>query len=404
MGLEVFGKKADFDVGQDAVVRVYIHKLRRKLDEYYAGSGRNDAARLAIPKGEYRFVFQDHAEPLGSIDEIEPEDPALTSEAEVELESLVATAAARSRTRHWLPWLIGALAALLLVNLAVLLLRPAAHRDSAELQAVRNNPVWAKLLDDTLPIYIVVGDYYIFGELNDDGKRLRRLVRDFDINSPNDLEQYLKNNPDLVERYMDMSLQYLPTSTAFALRNLMPILEPNDKSTRQVQVVLASDLTPSMARSAHIIYVGLLSGMGVLRQIVFEGSRFTIGESFDELIDLQTDEHYVSQAGQTLEDRATYLDYGYFSARTGKDGNELVILAATRDVALLHVAEALTQVESLVSLDQHAGVQQDFEALYSVKALERSSLGGQLLITQQFVVPRQGVANSQVSVSAAANE
>ncbi|MGD9843195.1 MAG: hypothetical protein AB7U99_09875, partial [Steroidobacteraceae bacterium] len=30
VGLDVFGKKADFDVGQDAVVRVYIHKLRRK--------------------------------------------------------------------------------------------------------------------------------------------------------------------------------------------------------------------------------------------------------------------------------------------------------------------------------------------------------------------------------------
>ncbi|MGD9843616.1 MAG: hypothetical protein AB7U99_12095, partial [Steroidobacteraceae bacterium] len=298
----------------------------------------------------------------------------------------------------WVPWLMVAVAALLITNLATLVLRPTVQRDSADLQAVRSKPIWAKLLDDSLPIYIVVGDYYIFGELSDDGSRLRRLVRDFDINSPNELEQHLKNSPDLADRYMDLSLQYLPTSTAFALRNLMPILEPNNKGARQVQVILASDLTPTMTRSAHIIYVGLVSGMGILRQIVFDGSRFAIGDSFDELIDLQTGKHYVSQASAAFEDsRAMYMDYGYFSARTTKDGNELVILAGTRDVALLHVAESVTQSVSLASLDKQADVQQGFEgfeALYSVKALERSSLGGRLLLTHQFAARQLGAAAS----------
>ncbi|MGE0189565.1 MAG: hypothetical protein AB7F79_10315 [Steroidobacteraceae bacterium] len=398
VGLDVFGKKADFDVGQDAVVRVYIHKLRRKLDDYYAGPGKDDESRWIIPKGEYRFVFQDHAESPLQAEEPEPDDPVLNSEAEVELESLVASAAARSNARRWVPWLMATVAALLITNLATLVLRPTVQRDSADLQAVRSNPIWAKLLDDSLPIYIVVGDYYIFGELSDDGSRLRRLVRDFDINSPNELEQHLKNSPDLADRYMDLSLQYLPTSTAFALRNLMPILEPNNKGARQVQVILASDLTPTMTRSAHIIYVGLVSGMGILRQIVFDGSRFAIGDSFDELIDLQTGKHYVSQASAAFEDsRAMYMDYGYFSARTTKDGNELVILAGTRDVALLHVAESVTQSVSLASLDKQADVQQGFEgfeALYSVKALERSSLGGRLLLTHQFAARQLGAAAS----------
>ena len=399
VGQDVFGKKADFDVAQDAVVRVYIHKLRRKLDEYYAGPGKDDSLRLVIPKGEYRFVFQDHAEPLAQLTDLEPEDPVLASEAEVELESLVANAAAHQGARRWLPWLMGVVALLLVINLLVMWLRPAAQLDSAALQTVRSNPVWARMLDDNLPIYIVVGDYYIFGELDDEGIRVRRLVRDFDINSSNDLEQYLKNNPEQVARYMDMTLQYLPTSTAFALRNLMPILEPNNKVAHQVQVILASDLTPAMARSAHIVYVGLLSGMGVLRQLVFDGSRFAIGDSFDELIDQQTGKHYVSQAGLSEDSKAPYMDYGYFSARTGKDGNELVILAGTRDAALLHLAEALTQPVSLAGLDQQAGAQHDIEALYAVKALERSSLGGQLLLTQQFAAHRAEAAGANASAS-----
>lgn len=383
VALDVFGKKADFDVAQDAVVRVYIHKLRRKLDEYYAGPGREDAVRLLIPKGEYRFVFQDHAEPL-PMAEIEPEDPALTSEAEAELESLVADAAARKTTRLWLPWVVGAVALLLLANLVTLLLRSGDSGDVQALQAVRNNPMWARMLDDNLPIYIVVGDYYIFGELDDSSMQVQRLVREFDINSTNDLEQHLKNNPELAGQYMDMALQYLPTSVAFAMRNVMPVLEPNNKSARQVQVILASSLTPAMVKSSHVIYIGLLSGMGVLRDMGFTDSSFRIGDSYDELLDTRTQTRYVSQASIQTDARARYLDYGFVSTRTGADGNELLVLAGTRDVALMHVAEMLTSKLTLQLLDQQAGATQNFEALYSVQALDQTNLDGKLLLAYRL--------------------
>lgn len=375
VALDVFGKKADFDVAQDAVVRVYVHKLRRKLEDFYAGPGKDDAVRLVIPKGEYRFMFQDHAEPVPVAEEAE--DPALVSDAEAELESLVASAAARKPGRGW--WVAGALALLLLVNVLVMWPRLTASPESRVLQTVRSNPIWARMLDDNLPIYIVVGDYYIFGELDDASMDVKRLVRDFGINSSTDLEQHLKNNPEQAGRYMDMSLQYLPTSVAFALRDVMPLLEPNNKGARQVQVLLASDLKPSMVKSAHVIYIGLLSGMGVLREMVFSGSHFQIGESYDELLDSTTQRRYVSQASAMPDARASYRDYGFVSSRTGVDGNELLVLAGTRDVALMHVAEALTDPTSLASLNAQAGATENLEALYSVQALDQTNLDGQLL-------------------------
>lgn len=388
VALDVFGKRADFDVAQDAVVRVYIHKLRRKMDEYYAGPGKEDEERLIIPKGEYRFILKSHAEPLPAelqVEAAELNDIELDSEAvaEAELEALAATAKPGIQ-RRWLPWLLGVVAVLLAVNLVVMALRPALPQAAAELRAVRANPVWAHMLDDNLPIYIVVGDYYIFGELDDSSMQVQRLVREYDINSPTDLEQHLKNNPDLAARYMDLSLRYLPTSTAYALRNVMPLLEPNNKSTRQVQVIMASDVTPAMAKSAHIIYIGLLSGMSVLREIVFSGSHLAIGDSYDELLDLRTKKRYVSQASMVQDDRTSYLDYGFFSTRTGVDGNELVILAGTRDVALMHMAETVTNQNLLTQLDRQAGATQDFEALYSVQALDRTNLDGKLLLTYRF--------------------
>src|SRR5262245_7683466 len=58
VAIDSSGKGTYFDVSQDAMVRVYVHKLRRKLEEFYAGIGADTAAHLSIPKGEYRFVVE----------------------------------------------------------------------------------------------------------------------------------------------------------------------------------------------------------------------------------------------------------------------------------------------------------------------------------------------------------
>ena len=72
VAVDAFGKGAEFDVSQDAMVRVYIHKLRRKLEEFYAGPGAGEPVRLSIPKGEYRFAVEATAA------EIPPEVPEST--------------------------------------------------------------------------------------------------------------------------------------------------------------------------------------------------------------------------------------------------------------------------------------------------------------------------------------
>src|SRR3954471_13438653 len=50
---DVFGR--ELDLSGDASVRVYIHRLRRKLDEFYAGPGADEPHRLVIPVGDYRL-------------------------------------------------------------------------------------------------------------------------------------------------------------------------------------------------------------------------------------------------------------------------------------------------------------------------------------------------------------
>ena len=55
---DVFGKGAEFDPTQDSLVRVYMHNLRQKLEQYASQRGDPLGYRLAIPRGEYRLVVE----------------------------------------------------------------------------------------------------------------------------------------------------------------------------------------------------------------------------------------------------------------------------------------------------------------------------------------------------------
>lgn len=56
IGTEALGRPADFDPTQDAAVRVEMHRLRRRLRDYYSREGAGDPLRIEIPAGRYAPV------------------------------------------------------------------------------------------------------------------------------------------------------------------------------------------------------------------------------------------------------------------------------------------------------------------------------------------------------------
>jgi TolB-like protein len=63
IGVEVYGRKPDFDPRVDAIVRVEASRLRGKLREYYESAGREDPIRIELPKGTYVPLFTPRADP-----------------------------------------------------------------------------------------------------------------------------------------------------------------------------------------------------------------------------------------------------------------------------------------------------------------------------------------------------
>lgn len=92
IAVDVFERNASYDPSVDATVRVEAGRLRSRLREYYAETGRNDPVIIEIPKGGYRATFV--------------RNPSLAAERPNSVEP---------PRRSWRFVLIGALAALVVV-------------------------------------------------------------------------------------------------------------------------------------------------------------------------------------------------------------------------------------------------------------------------------------------------
>jgi TolB-like protein len=57
IGIEVFERNTEYDPRLDSIVRVEARRLRSKIDEYYAGPGREDPILIRIPRGSYVPIF-----------------------------------------------------------------------------------------------------------------------------------------------------------------------------------------------------------------------------------------------------------------------------------------------------------------------------------------------------------
>jgi hypothetical protein len=364
IAMDVFGKSVDFDVSQDALVRVYIHNLRKALEEFYAASDPSPT-KLHIPRGDYRLKVSASA--------------SASASATASASAVAAPESRRKNRRIRLSSAAALLAAATLMGVGVVAWLRIPQSD---LDRVRASPIWSSVLKDDRPIMIVVGDYYLIGE-SDDSMGVNRLIREYSVNSKNDLDHYVQEHPEFADRYMDVGLRYLPISTAFALRDVMVVLAPEN---RRITVNKMSDIEPGSLKSADIVYIGYLSGMGMLQDLVFAASRFSVGDSYDEVFDKKTRVSYVSEIGSDIMDppqptgkEKTYHDYGIFEKIRGPGGNTILVISGTRDAGVTHTAEAFTSAQKLEELKHKSDIRLPVEALLEVSSVDGVSLNGKVL-------------------------
>ena len=176
----------------------------------------------------------------------------------------------------------------------------------------------------------------------------------------------------------DVGLNYLPFQSAYAVQAVAPLLAATD---REVQIIPASELTTDMLTDHDVVYIGLISGMGILENIAFAGSGLRIGENYDELIDRESGQRWASDEARRLAAPVFYRDYAYV-ARFTAPGDALVTVVASERVTGLRGIGSVVSAAELPEDLSDAAERGAFEALFQVTGQQGADLSDRLILAR----------------------
>jgi hypothetical protein len=315
---DALGKSGSFDVAQDASIRVYIHRLRKRLDEFYVGAPEG-SDRLSIPRGSYRLVL--HA--------AEPGAPALSAPA------LGIKEADPRRPARWLAWIGVAVVGSVSLGLAFaggflwsnLSTYPASLARTA---------VWEPVVRSPARTVIAVGN-----------------------------QAWPTGHPHMAAM-----------GSVLALARIVPVFNALTAHPSNVPPIAnVTYMQPAMLKDANIIFIGTLSQVGILSDPVFARSGFFPPDATGALTDRRSGHRYVSEPPPFTEHRQL-VSYGYLASMPGPNGNRLLIISGATDGALVQMAEIASSAAELDALSAKAG--NSFEALFAVQTLDSINVGSRL--------------------------
>ncbi len=234
---EIFSKDKKFNPASDSQVRIYMHRLRDKIKLYYENEGKNDKVIINIPKGHYEVEFQ--------------ERDSITRNITNKLSRLNII-------------LLGTIL-ILIITLTLIIIHYTSHNQKMQMvydPISKTDPIWADFFNNKLSTKIVIGDDFLFWQL-DEKHKLARQVIDYAIPNRSEFEQYAKKHP---EQMLEMERHgALPLNCAWNIYDLTHVFysfnQQADIELSSLFIATPFDLTNLVDR--NIIYIG---GFRNLRQ------------------------------------------------------------------------------------------------------------------------------------------
>jgi hypothetical protein len=149
LGIEIFGREADYDTASDPIVRVTATEIRKRIAQYYQEPGHETELRLSLPAGSY--VPQFHWPPVAREKDGNETAVVLAPPAPVPAEPLeIETRPSWARGRFWRPATAAVLTAVVLCAAAAVLWH-SAQRSPFDF-------FWGPLVKSSEPVLFCVAD------------------------------------------------------------------------------------------------------------------------------------------------------------------------------------------------------------------------------------------------------
>lgn len=291
IAIDVLGKEVDFNPSADPIVRVYVHKLRKKLEAFYLEN--ESSCRLKIPVGSYRVE-------LVSVEEL----PSLgKGNAVLRLNSKTRNVFRKFSLSlsYRIVFAVFSFAFILLGGLAVYWVKTNSHS------------TWNTLFGEAQVVTIAVGDFFTYREILPYSE-MSVVVRNPSINSKNEFEQFSNHPESASRRYAEADLKYYNEGVVVAM---LEIAKMKGFDAAKVNFKPASQLNADDFRSGPIFYIGLFKAMGELRGIVEGAEKYKIQGSASGLHD----------------------DFAAFAITQGPAKHRIVMLASYTDTGVTEIVK-----------------------------------------------------------------
>ncbi|MBN2281110.1 MAG: hypothetical protein JXQ65_11055 [Candidatus Marinimicrobia bacterium] len=345
IAVDFFGKDGSFDPSSDSSVRAYISNLRKKLEHFYLTKGRNKPYKLSIPKGHYYVEF------------IEQKAALLRQEKQKKIPKYL--------------YLIGMIA--LAIFLAVLInLQFGVHNIT---QVKNNDAVWSEIFHSKQKTLIVLGDYYFFSYPYKEGRH--SYIRDVEINSDSDLENFIKENPEYKGTAIKNYNAYLDEHLPICLSCILPLLI---QYRVNYEIKISSDIQVEDLQKYNIIYIGpykCLNKLSILTPLLNFQYKPQQGSSTLIYKNLETEKDHV-YSWLTNPVTNARNDYAMVTKVFGKSHNVFLLFMFEHDFGNLGTVKYFTSHDKLADFNKTVN-SKCFETLFEVTGVVRTDFSTDLV-------------------------
>jgi len=354
IGVVIFKKGKDFNPANDPSVRTYMHRLRHKIDSYYASEGKNDKIVLTIPKGHYEVRFQHKS---------------------------LAKRLLWQRLSPLNIIFIGIIAALAVTNLIIFNhYQSASSRQTNEHLIPNDDPIWSDFFSNHLPTTIVIGDHFQFWEFDEELFKSRTIV-DYDIHSVNDFELFSK-------QFSDRKVQKerhggLPTNCLWNMYDITKVLHSfnQDANIELSSLFMGTKFDLKNIIDRNVIYMGCFRNLRELSTTLSNVPiRYQYTDNFKGIItvkDPETDSSFTF-VGKQLDDQH-HQDIGLIAKIKGANNEHYMFLvgfafpAQIETVRLLSRRSLLSNLYSQIHL-QDSSFPEQFYLIIEIVCTEFSAI------------------------------
>lgn len=356
IAIDVFGKDSSYNLNKDSTVRYHMHVLRKKLDEYYEGEGKQDKVRMSIPKGHYevKFIVNDDR---GRVFVKKP----------------------LSYLKRWETLLA---MSFFITSIIFLYLYLELSKSSKGAYAwAKKDTIWSTFFENGYLTILVIGDDFLLDEHRVDMKRYRN-VRDWKIDSEDDLRDFLAKYPHENIRKSEISMT--PFKGVDNIFDILPIVYSFQDDAK---LKISSEVALDDVKMHNTIYIGELKNLRVLKQILYR-TPIRFQYTPDERLYILGDKADTSQTFVRIE--APYeqknkfnIDYSIFIKMRGFENENFMMIVGFGYGGRLERTRMLSNPNLLAELENHIvkinkQVPKYFITVFEVKSIERTGFTNEL--------------------------